>query len=58
MKELESPVSCAKCGATPEDVLILSCGHNLCLQCAANNLYREQTKAHSEVRVTSPITRQ
>ena len=31
-------VSCAKCGAKPEDVLILTCDHNLCLDCAAKNL--------------------
>ena len=24
-------VSCAKCGSKPEDVLILTCDHNLCL---------------------------
>lgn len=51
MKELEETSSCAKCGTTPEDILILSCSHNLCLQCAANNLHREQTKARTSIRV-------
>ncbi len=26
-------VFCAKCGSTPEDILILSCQHNLCTSC-------------------------
>ena len=34
----EEDVSCAKCGKKPEDVLILTCDHNLCLECAALNL--------------------
>ncbi len=39
-------ISCAKCGTTPDDVLILTCDHNLCLLCAAKNLRREKGKAH------------
>ena len=38
----EDDVSCAKCMKKPEDVLILTCDHNLCLECAALNL-QEQT---------------
>ncbi len=34
----EDDVSCAKCQKKPEDVLILTCDHNLCLECAALNL--------------------
>jgi hypothetical protein len=37
-------VSCAKCAQTPEDILILTCDHNLCLLCAAKNLQREQKR--------------
>lgn len=36
--EEEDDVSCAKCTKKPEDVLILTCDHNLCLECAALNL--------------------
>jgi len=41
--EEEDDVCCAKCGARPEDVLILTCDHNLCLACASNNLFEQQT---------------
>ena len=38
-EEDDEDVCCAKCQARPEDVLILTCDHNLCLECASNNLY-------------------
>ena len=41
----EDAVACAKCGELPNDVLILTCDHNLCLRCASNNLKRENMKA-------------
>eukprot|EP00744_Colponema_vietnamica_P009095 GILI01012949.1.p1 GENE.GILI01012949.1~~GILI01012949.1.p1 ORF type:complete len:468 (-),score=80.29 GILI01012949.1:1178-2581(-) len=37
-------VSCAKCQTRLEDALILTCDHNLCLQCAAQNLQREELR--------------
>ena len=37
-------VSCAACGQLPNDVLILTCDHNLCLKCASLNLQRENRK--------------
>ena len=37
-------VVCAECGGTPEDVLILTCEHNLCLPCAAKNLHNSQQR--------------
>lgn len=40
----EDDVCCAKCGNRPEDVLILTCDHNLCLNCAAENLAKGQKK--------------
>ena len=44
----EGGVRCAKCGSVPDDILILTCDHNLCLECAALNLDKEQKKgAHS-----------
>lgn len=42
---------CAKCGTTPNDVLIMGCNHNLCIVCAAKNLYREQLKANKPIQV-------
>ena len=45
--EEEQIISCAKCGNTPDDVLILTCDHNLCLSCAAKNLKREQAKGNN-----------
>lgn len=44
-------ISCAKCGAAPEDVLILTCDHNLCISCAAANLRREQQKSRHTFQV-------
>lgn len=32
-------VLCAKCEENPDDILILTCEHNLCLNCAAKNLH-------------------
>ena len=39
-KELKESVSstCTKCGRIPEDILLLGCHHNLCLDCAANSM--------------------
>lgn len=37
-------MECAKCGENPEDVLILTCGHDLCLDCAAINLHDQEQK--------------
>ena len=34
----EEAVTCAKCDVLPNDVLILTCDHNLCLRCASLNL--------------------
>jgi len=36
---MKQPIlSCFKCGKTPEDILILNCSHNLCLDCAAERI--------------------
>lgn len=40
----EEAVSCARCREFPNDVLILTCDHNLCLKCASFNLKRENMK--------------
>jgi hypothetical protein len=43
-KEMEGKEYCAKCGILTEETLILTCDHDLCLQCAAKNLIREERK--------------
>ena len=45
-------IACAKCGNAPDDVLILTCDHNLCLNCAAANLRREQQKSRHTFQVS------
>jgi hypothetical protein len=45
-------MTCAKCGRHPDDILILSCDHNLCLLCAAKNMRREQAKGAHTYHVT------
>jgi len=42
----DEAVACAECNELPNDVLILTCDHNLCLKCASENLKRENSKAH------------
>jgi len=46
---LQEPVvtACAACETIPEDVLILTCEHNLCLPCAAANLHQSQQRAEN-----------
>ena len=41
----EEAVACAMCGQLPNDVLILTCDHNLCLRCASDNLRAQNEKA-------------
>lgn len=41
----EEAVACARCGELPNDVLILTCDHNLCLRCASDNLRAQNEKA-------------
>ncbi len=44
MESRSDIVLCAKCNDNPEDILILTCEHNLCLNCAANNLHEQEQK--------------
>lgn len=41
----EEAVACARCGQLPNDVLILTCDHNLCLRCASDNLRAQNEKS-------------
>eukprot|EP00347_Sterkiella_histriomuscorum_P002534 403367782 len=43
--ETDQTLVCAKCHNSPDDLLILTCDHNLCLMCASKNLQRESKKA-------------
>lgn len=38
------PQSCTKCSCFPEDILMLACSHDLCLNCAADRLAFEMKK--------------
>lgn len=51
MEEDQTSISCAKCGQTPDDVLILTCDHNLCLPCASSNLKKEVAKGKNSYQV-------
>ena len=44
-------LNCAACQCALEDALILTCGHNLCPPCAAQELKRDLYKADSGVSV-------
>lgn len=35
--------SCAQCGVFPEDILMLTCNHDLCLICSARLLIKEES---------------
>ena len=37
-------VTCAKCGNEPDEIIVLSCHHNLCVSCGSKNLTRENSK--------------
>ena len=47
----DANLACAKCGGQPDDILILTCDHNLCLLCAARNLQREHKRAQHSFQV-------
>ena len=38
------PQPCKKCNNLPEDILMLACSHDLCLNCAADRLNFEMKK--------------
>ena len=38
------PQTCTKCNTLPEDILMLACSHDLCLNCAADRLAFEMKK--------------
>jgi hypothetical protein len=40
----EDPQACIRCHCMPEDILMLACSHDLCLNCAAVRLSFELKK--------------
>lgn len=51
--EEEATVACAICKCMPDDILILTCDHNLCLNCAAHNLIKQQRKNSNSYQVSA-----
>ena len=41
---MDQPQPCTKCNNLPEDILMLACGHDLCLNCASERLNFELKK--------------
>ena len=41
---MDQPQPCTKCKKLPEDILMLACGHDLCLDCASDRLAFEMKK--------------
>ena len=39
----EEEICCSNCGVKCDQTLLLSCDHNLCMNCAANNLVRNES---------------
>ena len=44
MSNEEEDIPCSKCGKRSEQSLVLSCDHNLCINCAAENLVRNEVQ--------------
>jgi len=42
---------CTRCGIVPDEILVLLCNHDLCLDCASKILRREQAKSHLSIHV-------
>lgn len=41
---MSEEIYCAKCHNPTEETLLLSCDHNLCINCSAENLSRLETR--------------
>lgn len=41
---MDQPQPCTKCKKLPEDILMLACSHDLCLDCASERLSFEMKK--------------
>jgi uncharacterized protein involved in type VI secretion and phage assembly len=52
MEFVGDEVLCAKCEDNPDDVLILTCEHNLCLSCASKNLHEQEMRSKNSFSVS------
>ena len=41
---MDQPQPCTKCKKLPEDILMLACSHDICLDCASERLAFEMKK--------------
>ena len=45
----EEEICCSNCGIICDQTLLLSCDHNLCMNCAANNLVRNELPGMNKI---------
>ena len=45
----EEEISCSNCGMICDQTLLLSCDHNLCMNCAAANLVRNESPGMNKI---------
>ena len=48
---MSEEIYCSKCNNKTEETLLLSCEHNLCIQCAAENLSRQESKGINKTQI-------
>ena len=53
---MDQPQPCTKCKKLPEDILMLACSHDLCLDCASDRLAFEMKKK-KPANVLLPLSR-
>ena len=41
---MSEEIYCAKCNNLTEEILLLSCDHNLCILCAAENISKQESR--------------
>ncbi len=55
--EEEEPNACHHCQVIPQNFITLRCFHDICMQCAANNIIQDPEKSETaeEFGITCPI---
>ena len=48
---MSEEIYCSKCHNKTEETLLLSCEHNLCIPCAAENLSRQESKGINKIQI-------
>ena len=46
---MDKPEKCYKCLKTPDDILMLSCNHDMCLPCAGDILSLNRSKENEKL---------